>query len=116
MYRTVYYVLSVTHASLFRLQQHEVVLPPDFECERCVLHIVRQAIEFGRFGFPDFDFWSCADIAIINSSSKTQVKFLRQHCSLVFPVGSYRWQNLNLSNFMGMNETSNIHKNGNVTT
>ena len=47
-----------------RLEHHEVVLPQDFECERCVMQIQRQAQEFFWVGTV---FVSCADVSIVNS-------------------------------------------------
>lgn len=52
---------------LYRLEQYEVTLPPDFVCERCTLQLIRQAIEFERFGWSDSVFKSCADVSIVDS-------------------------------------------------
>ena len=68
MYHTPWYHEHILHlSSNFRIEYHEVVLPPDFVCDRCILQGVRQAAEFL---WIDTVFVSCADISIVDSSCK----------------------------------------------
>ena len=87
--RQLYYIYSLAHNSMhFQLLQkfwrkvanfhnlfcsgysHEVTLPPDFTCDRCVLQLVRQAAEWSAAG--GYMFWSCADVSIQNRTGTSQ--------------------------------------------
>ncbi len=55
----------------FSMLEQEVTLPMGFTCERCVLQLLRQAAEWTAAG--GYTFWSCADIAIVDSPSKASI-------------------------------------------
>ncbi len=54
-----------TKILFFSMLEQEVTLPVGFTCEQCVLQLLRQAAEWTAAG--GYTFWSCADIAIVDS-------------------------------------------------
>lgn len=50
---------------LYSAFRQEITLPEDFECDHCILQLVRQAAEWTAAG--GYLFWTCADVTIRDS-------------------------------------------------